>query len=502
MPIAKRGQIPVVSIIVTFHQQAEFVRDCLRSFREQTIKVPFEIIAVDDGSLDETGDIIQAEFPDVRYLRVEFWQANRARNAGKDIARGKFLGWFDGDDWARPQYLEKLHAALLAHPEADIAYARFNIPHIQVADGRVPACNHFEWSRTWLQYAPVINTPTLIRRALADKVRWDERIRSADDWVFSRRMAEEGATAVQVREVLWDYRPHAASLWGSGQGAIERPKSLAIMKQRWPTFPKKPEVTFVSIITEPETAAAYFRSVRECRMPARDMHWLIIIETEDEAVVEAVKAYAAKIPFHTTRIFVTNEPPPGASFIERARRRSRNIKICVNDCHPRPERGGTPFIFVVEDGTTFDADAFVNLKAILDRDEKVAIASAAGIDDPTTLELGFATLKTTRNGTIVRRATPEPDIGTDPISVNAVRWRCWMGRSEALKRPHRCEDDGRDIEPSEFLAYDLTRRGWKVIVDPTTTYQRWNGERWRDLQEARGSDIGYRRDGDRWRRDA
>ena len=82
-----------------------------------------ELIAVDNGSVDNTVSIVSA----VRDARIQILHEPRrgvsaARNTGIKAARGPFIAFLDSDDTWAPDFLSKLHAALCAAPDAVLAY--------------------------------------------------------------------------------------------------------------------------------------------------------------------------------------------------------------------------------------------------------------------------------------------------------------------------------------------------------------------------------------------
>ena len=105
---------PLVSVIVPVYNVEPWLEECLQSIAAQTLE-DFEVIVVDDGSTDASGRIADRfSSEDVRFTVIH--QANggvsSARNAGIDIAKGKYLSFVDSDDYLEPTMLEKLvHAA-------------------------------------------------------------------------------------------------------------------------------------------------------------------------------------------------------------------------------------------------------------------------------------------------------------------------------------------------------------------------------------------------------
>lgn len=113
---------PEISIIVCIYNAEKFLRRCLDSLRNQTMS-DFEVLAVDDGSTDGSGDIcMEYAAYDCRFRHIprNNGGANAARATGLQYARGRYICFVDSDDYIEPDYLIRLHDAITAH-NADIA---------------------------------------------------------------------------------------------------------------------------------------------------------------------------------------------------------------------------------------------------------------------------------------------------------------------------------------------------------------------------------------------
>jgi len=87
-----------VSVIIPTYNRRELVQRALRSVLAQTRRVD-EVIVVDDGSTDGTGEALAAAFGDrIVYLRQSNAGVSAARNRGLALARGRYLALLDSDD--------------------------------------------------------------------------------------------------------------------------------------------------------------------------------------------------------------------------------------------------------------------------------------------------------------------------------------------------------------------------------------------------------------------
>lgn len=108
---------PYFSIIVPVYNRPDEVADLLDSLEAQTSR-DFETIIVEDGSTQPCRDIVEARATqaNARYLSRPNEGRSPARNAGIDIARGRYLVFVDSDVVLPPDYIATLTAALAEHP--------------------------------------------------------------------------------------------------------------------------------------------------------------------------------------------------------------------------------------------------------------------------------------------------------------------------------------------------------------------------------------------------
>ena len=105
-----------VSVIVPTFNRASFLRGAVTSLLSQT-DPPIEVIVVDDGSTDDTGAVVREFGKDIVYLRKQNGGKASAINLALPRARGEFLWFFDDDDVALPDAIERRIDALKARRE-------------------------------------------------------------------------------------------------------------------------------------------------------------------------------------------------------------------------------------------------------------------------------------------------------------------------------------------------------------------------------------------------
>ena len=220
--------MPRVSVTIPTFNCARYLPRALDTVLSQTY-TDYEIIVVDDGSTDGTRDVV-AQFGDrVRYL----YQANQglssARNLALAHASGEFIAYLDADDMWYPNRLERQVAFLDAHTECGLVHSDFTI--IDDTDAVIHHRLNLETRRKYpegycmldLLQRSHIQVPTVLeRRTCFDRVgRFDERLKTAQDYLHWIRIAMDGMAIGYIAETLAMYRRTASSLSSSPRRVLE-----------------------------------------------------------------------------------------------------------------------------------------------------------------------------------------------------------------------------------------------------------------------------------------
>ena len=104
---------PKISVIVPVYNAKKYLSKCIDSILAQTF-INFEILLIDDGSIDGSGEICDG-YAQLDNRMVVIHQENRgvsaSRNRGLEMAKGKYVSFVDSDDYIHPQMLELLYRA-------------------------------------------------------------------------------------------------------------------------------------------------------------------------------------------------------------------------------------------------------------------------------------------------------------------------------------------------------------------------------------------------------
>ena len=221
----------IVSVVVPTHDRAALLPRALDSVRRQSAP-PGEVIVVDDGSTDGTGDLVRRRFPEVRLLR----QANRgvsaARNRGIGAARGEWIALLDSDDAWLPEKLERQLAALAGAPGHRICHT----DEIWIRDGRRvnPGARHAKRGgrifRHCLPLCAISPSAALIQRSLFDEVGlFDEALPACEDYDLWLRITAREPVLLLDEPLVEKHGGHADQLSRTEPG-LDRHRIRALVK--------------------------------------------------------------------------------------------------------------------------------------------------------------------------------------------------------------------------------------------------------------------------------
>jgi glycosyltransferase involved in cell wall biosynthesis len=202
---------PVVSVVLPTYNQADYLPQALKSVLNQTWQ-DRELIVVNDGSTDDTPDILRAyqERHAFTVIHQENRKLPRALNAGFRRARGEYLTWTSSDNIMLPRMLEVLVDALDRHPRVGLVYADWEV----IDDGGtvIGGVETLDFDRHLLLRTNYINACFLYRRACQDVVGlYDPEYIYVEDWEYWLRIAGS-FDMMRVPQRLYQYRIHGDSL--------------------------------------------------------------------------------------------------------------------------------------------------------------------------------------------------------------------------------------------------------------------------------------------------
>ncbi len=202
---------PFVSIIIPAYNGDRFIGTALDSLFSQTYTA-YEVIVIDDGSIDRTRQVLEPYFDRIQYLYQDNQGVAAARNRGLELARGEFVVWLDQDDVCWPDKLAVQVACFQAHPEVGIVHSGWRL----IDDKNQPIRDITPWQNVpvldaagWLQWMPVLFSAMMFRRDWLARVgQLDSQFKQACDVDLVQRLALLGCQTVWVEQITVGYRQH------------------------------------------------------------------------------------------------------------------------------------------------------------------------------------------------------------------------------------------------------------------------------------------------------
>ena len=122
------SEVMKLSIIIPVYNVEPYIRQCLDSiFTDENNGLPFEVIVVDDGTLDNSMDIVKEyaiKHQNLHVVHQENQGLSVARNTGMSLAQGEYVWFVDSDDWIEQKAIKILLRLIELHPDIDI----FTVP--------------------------------------------------------------------------------------------------------------------------------------------------------------------------------------------------------------------------------------------------------------------------------------------------------------------------------------------------------------------------------------
>lgn len=198
--------LPLVSVLIPTYNYGRFLKQCLESVVNQTYK-NIEVIIVDDGSTDNTKQIIQ-EYPVVRYYYQNNSGVSVARNRLLKEARGEYIAFIDADDYWTEDKIEKQISYLQNHPDEDMVFSicRNFFDNEQVANNKKA---QFLAQTDFLAGIP----SALIKKEIFDKFGFfEDDMEYGEDSEWLMRVRLHGIKSGRIDEVLYFRRLHGNNI--------------------------------------------------------------------------------------------------------------------------------------------------------------------------------------------------------------------------------------------------------------------------------------------------
>lgn len=197
-----------ISVFIPTYNNAAFLPQAIASTLAQTLR-PLEIFIADDGSADNTADVVAGYGGAVRYVRFEHRGVSAVRNEMLALVRGDWFLNLDADDWIEPDFLEK--AVYLVKPEDDrLAFVYSDFTTFGDYKRRVRAP---EYEAERFKLGNFVSMNALIRTEPARLHGFDPAFNDGwGDYDFFLTLAKNGFHGIAMHASHYHYRVHGASI--------------------------------------------------------------------------------------------------------------------------------------------------------------------------------------------------------------------------------------------------------------------------------------------------
>lgn len=201
--------IPTISVVIPAYNAAGYLRDALNSVLTQKRHAD-DVIVIDDGSKDNTGEVAQSFGNRIRYIRQENAGVMVARNRGIAEANGDWIAFLDADDaWfpdklrRQTQFLETLGTPALLCCDSVVFWTD---PPPPPGNSVVPAPSRVNIEQLLQRNYIGTSTVLLPKTALTASGGFSGRYDHAEDWAVWLRIASTGLPIWHMQEQLVAYR--------------------------------------------------------------------------------------------------------------------------------------------------------------------------------------------------------------------------------------------------------------------------------------------------------
>jgi glycosyltransferase involved in cell wall biosynthesis len=197
---------PFVSVVMSAYNVEKYIKEAIDSILSQTFG-DFELIIIDDGSEDNTINIIKS-YGDRRIRLIEMpHNFINSLNAGINAAHGKYIAKMDADDVMKPKRLEVQTEFMETHSEIDACGSYAN--YVAWSDEQICVpLNHNDIACTMLTANAIINPSSFTRReTLKNKhIRYNSDYIYAEDYEFWSDLIMQGCKLANIPYSLIKYR--------------------------------------------------------------------------------------------------------------------------------------------------------------------------------------------------------------------------------------------------------------------------------------------------------
>lgn len=221
-----------VSVIIPVYNGEKYIRNAIDSVINQTYR-NFEIVVANDGSTDNTVEILKEYGDKIRWKSQENKGPASAKKFGTSMAKGEYLAYLDSDDMFLPDKLKQQVDYLDKHPEVGLVYSGYYQVDEKGEIVKLISCNKKKALLIQQNYVPT--SGVMCRRECIDNVGvFDEDLGSNYDWDMWLRISEKYPIHC-ISKPLFKYRVHGEniSLTRSNRLDYERKVKILLLEKAY-----------------------------------------------------------------------------------------------------------------------------------------------------------------------------------------------------------------------------------------------------------------------------
>ncbi|MBR3627772.1 MAG: glycosyltransferase [Elusimicrobia bacterium] len=200
---------PLISVMMPTYNNGKYIKQAIESIYAQNYN-NMEIIVVDDGSTDNTREILN-QYKDVKYFYIEHKGISVARNMALEKSKGEYIAFLDSDDYWLPNKLNTQMQYFKDHPDCQIVFTKYeNIFENEELKKNKRAMHEKAIEDTFKQYLP----STVLKKELFDKYgAFDEKFSGIEDAEFIYRISMKGINIKHyIDKVFYIRRIHGKNI--------------------------------------------------------------------------------------------------------------------------------------------------------------------------------------------------------------------------------------------------------------------------------------------------
>lgn len=234
-----------LSVIIPAYNAGQTIGRCLDSLLQSVQQAPVEIVCVDDGSKDNTWEILQSyskKYACLRIFHKENGGVGSARNLGLSQAAGNYIAWVDSDDYVTTDWYATIHGGLEKYnPDClvfDYFYTRDDVDepwHIALPE-KVDL-KAFVYEQSLERELKNFLCNQVIRASLLKKVKFNETYHMLEDYDVLTQVTPKFKKIVHIDKCLYHYVQTESSLTHTVSSEV-RWNNIDIVQRRYDYYKK------------------------------------------------------------------------------------------------------------------------------------------------------------------------------------------------------------------------------------------------------------------------